>query len=97
MKFCFRIGKGFKFSISTHGRKSLIFKNRHPKWHGRLQAWLWLRGLSVHNFIRGECTQDFSCCSWEDKEFAGFFEQLVAHAQKVEETGESSVFYVNKK
>lgn len=92
MKFHFTLF-GLKFSVCTHGPKKPIF-GRHYHWSGRLQTWLWERGIGVHNFITGECTQDFSCCSWRNPEYAGFFEQLVAVASETEKGRHSGVMHV---
>jgi hypothetical protein len=95
MKFTFK-AFGKRVSVCTHGKKEEVFNGRHYHWSGRIQNWLWKRGLSVHNFIIGECTQDFSCCCWRDNKYAGFFEQLVAVAKDTQEGKHSGVIHITK-
>jgi len=95
MKFHFEIF-GLTIAMCTHGKKTPVF-GRHHHWSGRMQTWLWMHGIGVHNFITGECTQDFSCCSWQNPEYAGFFEQLVATAEATEKGQHSGVMHVKTK
>lgn len=52
-----------RFKIPRFTGKKKPWKPGYPvPFSSRFTAWLWAKGLSVHNPFRNECTPDFSCC-----------------------------------
>lgn len=55
------------------GRKKPWKPNYPIAFSCKVQSWLWVKGISIHNPFRNECTIDFSCCV---KKGDPFFETL---------------------